>query len=80
MNKFFLTLAAGIAIGILIAPAKGSKTRKKLKDGLNGFKDELDNLSNRDDTMLKNAMNTVAEGAVNNAIKIKNYGESISNT
>ena len=33
MNKTFLTLLVGIGIGILIAPAKGSETWKKLVDG-----------------------------------------------
>ena len=41
MNKTLLTLLVGIGIGILIAPAKGSETWKKLMDGLNDFKDKL---------------------------------------
>ena len=32
-------LAAGIGIGMLIAPAKGSKTRKRLKKRIMGFAD-----------------------------------------
>ena len=43
MNKFFLALTAGIAIGILIAPAKGSETRKKIKDAVDELKDEIFN-------------------------------------
>ncbi|MDP4213922.1 MAG: YtxH domain-containing protein [Bacteroidota bacterium] len=42
MNKTLLTLLVGIGIGILIAPAKGSETWKKLVDGLNDFKDKLE--------------------------------------
>ena len=41
MNKTFLTLLVGIGIGILVAPAKGSETWKKLVDGLDDYKDKL---------------------------------------
>lgn len=37
MNKTLVALLAGIAVGILIAPAKGSETRKKIKKGLDGL-------------------------------------------
>ncbi len=40
-NSILLSLLAGIAIGILIAPDKGSKTRKKLKDSFDNEKDSL---------------------------------------
>jgi uncharacterized membrane-anchored protein YhcB (DUF1043 family) len=42
MNKTLLTLLVGIGIGILIAPAKGSETWKKMIDGLNDLKDKLE--------------------------------------
>lgn len=41
MNKTFLTLLVGIGIGILVAPAKGSETWRKLVDGLDEYKDKL---------------------------------------
>ena len=41
MNKTFLTLLVGIGIGILLAPAKGSDTWKKLVDGFDEYKDKL---------------------------------------
>jgi YtxH-like protein len=41
MNRTFLTLLLGIGIGILVAPAKGSETWKKLVDGLDEYKDKL---------------------------------------
>jgi gas vesicle protein len=47
MNKVFMALLAGIAVGILIAPAKGSETRKKLQDGFNGLADELSDLKDK---------------------------------
>lgn len=34
--------AIGVAIGILLAPDKGSKTRSKIKDSLDGLDDKLD--------------------------------------
>ena len=41
MNKTFLTLLVGIGIGILVAPAKGSETWRKLVDGIDEYKDKL---------------------------------------
>ena len=35
MAKFLTGVLAGIAIGIMIAPDKGSKTRQKISDALN---------------------------------------------
>ena len=61
MNKFFLALTAGIAIGILIAPAKGSETRKKIKDAVDELKDEWDRLLNREERMVNNAISMIAE-------------------
>jgi hypothetical protein len=43
MNKTFLTLLVGIGIGILVAPAKGSETWRKLVDGIDEYKDKLSN-------------------------------------
>jgi len=37
-----LGVAAGIGIGILIAPAKGSKTRKKLKNQILDIADRIE--------------------------------------
>ncbi len=41
MNKTMLTLLLGIGIGILVAPAKGSETWKKLLASIDEYKDEL---------------------------------------
>ena len=37
MNKTFLILLTGVAIGLLIAPEKGSDTLKKFINGLKGY-------------------------------------------
>ena len=45
-NTLFAILAGvaiGAVIGILYAPEKGSKTRRKLKDGFDGAKNDLQN-------------------------------------
>lgn len=40
MNKILLALLAGVAIGVLIAPDKGSETLRKLRGRLDDLKDE----------------------------------------
>ena len=35
MGKFLTGVLAGVAIGLLVAPDKGSKTRQKISDALN---------------------------------------------
>jgi gas vesicle protein len=39
MKKALYLILAGVAIGILVAPEKGSETWRKLKDGFNDWKD-----------------------------------------
>jgi gas vesicle protein len=65
MNKFLLTLAAGIAIGIVVAPHKGSKTRKIIRDGFDEYKDKATDMANdiidgvdRTYTRVKNKFNS----------------------
>ncbi len=48
MKSLLLVLLAGVAIGLLLAPEKGSESWKKLADSLDDVKnktmDEIDNL------------------------------------
>jgi hypothetical protein len=59
MNKVIISLLAGVAIGILVAPAKGSKSRAKLADGLNSLANKLN--GKKSNTMYENALNTIGE-------------------
>jgi len=47
MNKILVAFFAGIAIGVLIAPAKGAETRKKLSDGINDLADGISDLKDK---------------------------------
>ena len=64
MNKTFLTLLVGIGIGILVAPAKGSDTWKKLVDGFDEYKDKGTDLVNKGKDLL-NKGKSKAQGVVN---------------
>ena len=58
MKKLLFILAAGVAIGLLIAPEKGSDTWKKLMDGLDDIKDkaedEINSLIGKGKSLLAN--------------------------
>ncbi len=47
MKKTLFVLLAGVAVGILLAPEKGSETWKKLVDGLDDIKDKAVDEMNR---------------------------------
>ena len=59
MKKILLVLLAGVAIGMLLAPEKGTETWKKLVDGLDDIKDkaidEMDNLMDKSKVLIKKA-------------------------
>jgi gas vesicle protein len=40
MKKVLVILLAGVAVGLLLAPQKGSKTWKKIVNGLDDIKDK----------------------------------------
>lgn len=66
MNKLLAGIALGIAIGVLIAPEKGSETRKKLADKGRDLKDQfndfVDTWSEKLNS-LKNEAEEIAESA-----------------
>jgi gas vesicle protein len=41
LQRLFTATLSGIVIGILIAPAKGSETRRKLNDSVDNIKDKI---------------------------------------
>jgi hypothetical protein len=41
MNKTFIILLSGIAIGIFLAPGEGSETLKRVTDRITGLKKQL---------------------------------------
>jgi gas vesicle protein len=41
LQRLFTATLSGIVIGLLIAPAKGSETRKKLSDSVDNIKDKI---------------------------------------
>ena len=61
MNKTVLALLAGVAIGILLAPDKGSETIKKIRRRVNDLKDQAsdqaDELVSKGKEAFKNGQN-----------------------
>jgi gas vesicle protein len=59
MKKAFWLILTGIAIGILVAPDKGSETLKKIKDKLDDLKDRAaDNINDMVDTVRESTQKT----------------------
>ncbi|MEO5564436.1 MAG: YtxH domain-containing protein [Chitinophagaceae bacterium] len=67
MNKLLTGLAIGIAIGVLIAPDKGSETRRKLsskgKDLKDQFNDFVDSWAEKLDSLRGEAEEVVDKAA-----------------
>jgi gas vesicle protein len=68
MKKAFYLILTGIAIGILIAPAKGSETWQKITDSLDDLK-----------TKTKDSINDLVDGAKGIAEKGKKGAEKAAN-
>jgi len=46
MSKVLTALLAGIVIGVLVAPRKGSETRRRIIDGALDFRDDINEFIN----------------------------------
>lgn len=78
-SKVLLGILGGVAVGamagILLAPDKGSKTRKKIIDKSKGFADDMkgkfgdlyENVTDKYDTLLQDAKGLVSS----NEVKVK---------
>lgn len=52
LNKFTFGVSLGVIIGLLIAPGKGSETRKKISETATSLKFKLDELLGKETTDL----------------------------
>jgi gas vesicle protein len=65
MNKIMFALLAGVVVGLLVAPDKGSETVKKLRSRLNDYKDqaadELEGLTRKGKRAFEQGRNKVSD-------------------
>ena len=59
MKNIFIALAAGVALGMLLAPDKGSETRKKLSGKLGDLSDDI---TDRAKDLYSQGKRTVSKG------------------
>jgi gas vesicle protein len=64
-NKILAGILTGVAIGILIAPAKGAETRKKISDKVDEASDHLKDVVEK----LRNKANGMADQGIDNIEK-----------
>ena len=62
MSKFLLTILTGVGIGVLLAPRKGSETRKKINDAFDNLANDIDKLKGKQHRMVRNALSTIKDG------------------
>jgi gas vesicle protein len=74
-NKILAAIATGIAIGILIAPAKGTETRRKISDKVDDasdyLKDVVEKFRNQANEMADQSIDKIerAESQINDALQ-----------
>ncbi len=71
-------LAAGVAIGLLVAPEKGSKTRKKIRKTAEGWVDRFGNMVSRGEELANDIKESVRNFKQTAEEKIRKVKESIA--
>ena len=77
MNKILIALLAGVAAGVLIAPAKGSDTRKRLSKSFNDLTEDLEDEAGNLYQGGKDTLNTGKAGASVIASDVKNLAGNL---
>ena len=63
MNKILVGLLAGIAIGVLLAPDKGSATLRKIRSRINDYTDQAaDDAADEADDLADQAKSAIRKG------------------
>jgi gas vesicle protein len=75
MNRFLMTLLAGVAIGLLIAPAKGSETWRKFTNGLDDYKNKVSDEAN---DLLESGAQAVQNGKSKLEVKTKDWANRVN--
>jgi gas vesicle protein len=70
--------AAGVVIGLLIAPEKGSEMRKKLKKTANGWADDLSNMFVKGKEEFEEVKNKIKGNKSEAEDKVNKIKESLS--
>lgn len=73
MNKFTFGVSLGVILGLLIAPTKGSETRKKLSATATSLKFKIDELLGKETTDLDELKNLMEDEAteLNQELRLK---------
>jgi gas vesicle protein len=77
MSKLLTALLAGIAIGILVAPRKGSETRRRIMDGAMDIRDDINDFIQDTTENLNSGLASVEEQATDLMNKGKNQFSSL---
>jgi gas vesicle protein len=63
MSKVLTALLAGIVIGVLVAPRKGSETRRRIIDGALDFRDDINEFINDTTEQINSGIATAEDQA-----------------
>ncbi len=72
MSKILTSLLAGIAIGILVAPDKGTATRQRLSDMLSDFAEDVQDQAGQAARRIKNTGENIKDTLESKGREMKN--------